>query len=97
MSGPSRLGVNEWRENEKRIHHRRSPKTGDRVRDDKLKKWTVRKWRSREKNLLALAMSRAICARNSSGPLNFFSSRRRSQNLTSMRLGVEVNVAPGFR
>src|SRR6266851_3017181 len=39
--------VNEWQENEKRIPHRRSPETGDRVRDDKLKKWTVRKRRRR--------------------------------------------------
>src|SRR5438105_4419106 len=34
-------------------------------------------------------MSRVICARRSSGPLNFFSSRRRSQKRTSMRLGGE--------
>jgi len=40
------MGSGEWRENEKRIPHRRSPKTGDRVpfgcaqsrRDDKLEK-----------------------------------------------------------
>ncbi len=34
---PIRLWVNEWRGNEKRIPHPRSPKTGDRVRDDKLR------------------------------------------------------------
>src|SRR5437660_1097874 len=48
----------------------------------------AREWRKREKNLLARVMSAAICARNSSGPLNFFSSRRRFQNRTSIRLGV---------
>src|SRR5207249_8767393 len=52
-----------------------------------------RKRRRREKNLLARAMSRAICARSSSGPLNFFSSRRRSQNLTSIRFGGEKSCA----
>jgi hypothetical protein len=46
-----------------------------------------RKARSRSKNFLALAMSRAICARSSSGLLNFFSSRRRFQKWTSMRPG----------
>jgi hypothetical protein len=35
--------------------------------------------RRRVKNLLAVAMSRAIWPRNSSGPLNFFSSRKRFQ------------------
>src|SRR6516225_5534802 len=49
--------------------------------------------RRREKNLSARAMSRAICARSSSGPLNFFSSRRRSQNLTSIRFGGEESCA----
>jgi len=49
-----------------------------------------RKWRRREKNLFAMVMSRAICVRNSAGPVNFFSSRRRFQKRTSMRLGVLV-------
>ena len=37
----------------------------DRVRDDKLKKGTVRKRRRREKKELARAISLAICTRNS--------------------------------
>src|SRR5216683_3525551 len=51
--------------------------------------WRVaREWRRREKNLLARIISVAICARNSSGLLNFFSSRRRFQNRTSIRFGA---------
>ena len=37
------------------------------------------------KKLFAVEISRAICSRNSSGPLNFFSSRNRFQKRTSMR------------
>src|SRR5438128_1180362 len=48
-----------------------------------------RERRRREKKELARAMSVAICVRNSSGLLNLFSSRRRFQKRTSMRLGGE--------
>ncbi len=47
-----------------------------------------RKERSRSKYVLAEAISPAICARSSSGPENFFSSRSLFQKWTSMREGL---------
>lgn len=47
----------------------------------------VRTLRSRAKNRFAAAISLSICAFNSSGPENFFSSRNLFQNRTSIRLG----------
>src|SRR5260221_554643 len=41
-------------------------------------------FRSKVKNFLADLMSFAICARNSSGPENFFSERRRFQKRSSI-------------
>lgn len=48
---------------------------------------TERKCRKRVKKRLAVAMSRAICARSFSGLSNLVSARRRSQKRTSMRSG----------
>lgn len=47
----------------------------------------LRSRRNRAKNVFAVAMSLPICSRNSSAPLNFFSSRSRFQKRISIHLG----------